>query len=75
MTLRNLFDKAYKIEERVKESGTATERDVAQIQEVCNQVLDELERLENTATVQPFLSADTVADAVLKWWYPDEQHI
>jgi hypothetical protein len=36
-----------------------------------SQYIDELTRLEETATVEPFLSADAVADKVLSYWSYD----
>jgi len=37
-----------------------------------NKYIDELERLENTVTVTPYLKGDDVADKVLSWWYPND---
>ena len=50
---------------------THTERDVAQVSELVSQYIDELERLEETATVKPYLSSDAVADKVLSYWSYD----
>ena len=48
-----------------------TERDVALAAELVSQYIDELERLEETATVKPYLSSDAVADKVLSYWSKD----
>ena len=50
---------------------THTERDVALAAELVSQYIDELERLEETATVKPYLSSDAVADKVLSYWSYD----
>lgn len=69
MNLKQIVQKAAELEQRVLSAGVANERDLAQAQELVSQYMDELERLENTATVRPYLSSDVVAEAVLKWWY------
>ena len=68
MNIQQIIKRAAELEERVIMAGTATERDVAQANELMNLYIDELERLEKTATVKPFLSADAVADKVLSYW-------
>ena len=50
---------------------THTARDVALAAELVSQYIDELERLEKTATVKPYLSGDAVADKVLSFWSYD----
>lgn len=45
-----------------------TARDVDEAAELMSQYLDHMERLEQTATVKPYLSADVVADKVLSLW-------
>lgn len=69
--IQELIRRAAELEERVKRDG-ATARDVAIAHELAMQYIDELERLEKTATVKPYLTGDTVADKVLSYWSYDE---
>jgi hypothetical protein len=70
--LKQIAKKRDELEGRVLDPEyTATERDVAESAELVNLYIDELIRLEETATVAPFLSADAVADKVLSYWSYD----
>ena len=72
MKLTDIMKQAKTLIERVTAPDyEATARDVAESQELVNQYIDELERLENTATVAPYLKGDDVADKVLSRWYPN----
>ena len=70
MTLSEIAKKRDELEARVLRDG-GTERDVAEAAELVQSYIDELERLENTVTVKPYLSADAVADKVLSYWSYD----
>ena len=73
MNMQQISQKKGELVDRVLSDGyQATARDVAESQELVNQYIDELERMEKTATVKPFLSADEVANKILSWWYPNE---
>ena len=67
MKLQEIAKKRDELERRIA-TNTATQRDVAEAAELVSKYVDELERLENTATVKPYLSADAVADKVLSYW-------
>ncbi len=72
MKIPQITRKARELEAKVLTDGyQATERDVAEARELVNQYIDELERLENTAT--PYRGADieAIADKIIKRWYPD----
>ena len=68
MNLKQIRDKKHELENK----PTHTERDVAEARELVSKYIDELKRLEETATVKPFLSADAVADKVISFWSYDE---
>lgn len=73
MDMKTISRKANEFVARITADGyQATARDVAESQELVNQYIDVLERLENTATVKPFTDADKVADKILSWWYPND---
>ena len=67
MTLLEIWAKAQVLEAKVLRDG-GTDRDVAEAAELASKYIDELKRLEETATVMPYLSADAVADKVLSYW-------
>ena len=71
MNLLEIWAKKQELDARVIRDG-ATERDVEIAAELVSQYIDELERLEKTVKVKPFLSADEVADKVLSFWRYDE---
>ena len=52
MSIPQIVQRARELETRVIQTGSATERDVAEARELVNKYIDELERLERTATVR-----------------------
>ena len=73
MKIKDIMKQAESLIERVTAPGyETTARDVAESEELVNKYIDELERLENTVTVAPYLKGDDVADKVLSWWYPND---
>jgi len=52
MSIPQIVQRARELEARVIRAGSATERDVAEARELVNKYIDELERLERTATVR-----------------------
>lgn len=70
MNLLEIWAKVQALEARVLRDG-GTERDVAEAAELVERYIDELERLEKTATVKPYLSAEAVADKVTSLWSYD----
>jgi hypothetical protein len=57
------------IDRVLSEGYNTTERDVAEAQELVNQYIDELERLENTATVYQSSNIEIVQTfAMIKWY-------
>lgn len=74
MKMQQITQKANELQNRVLADGyQATPRDVAEASELVSKYIDELERLERTVTVKPYLTGDMVADKVLSFWYPNEQ--
>jgi hypothetical protein len=60
--LKHIAKKRDELEGRVLDPNyTATERDVAEAAELVNQYIDELTRLEETATVEPSVSDDLLS--------------
>lgn len=57
------------LEARVLKANTATERDLAEAQELAARYVDELELLEEAATVKPYLSAEDVAHKIMEYWH------
>lgn len=56
----------------LSEGHVASERDVAEAQELVNQYIDELERLENTATVSPSDGLIfPVTEFIFSKWHPN----
>lgn len=56
----------------LSEGHVASERDVAEAQELVNQYIDELERLENTATVSPSDGLIfSVTEFIFSKWHPN----
>ena len=73
MKIKDIMKQAETLIERVTAPDyETTGRDVAESEELVNKYIDELERLENTVTVVPYLKGDDVADKVLSWWYPND---
>ena len=70
MNIKQIAQKVDELERRVTAEGyTATPRDLAEAQELVNQYIDELERLERIATVTPYLKADDVANKIMRYWH------
>jgi len=73
MNLKQIAQKRDELERRVADPKYhATERDMVEAAELVSQYIDELERLEESATVKPYLTADTVADEISKRWYSND---
>ena len=72
MKMPAISKKANDLVDRVLSEGYNTsERDVAEAQELVNQYIDELERLEKTATVSPVSNINPVITFSLMKWYPN----
>ena len=72
MKMSAISKKANDLVDRVLSCGYNTsERDVAEAQELVNQYIDELERLEKTATVAPVSNISPVITFSLTKWYPN----
>lgn len=69
--LHGIILDAARLEDRIIAAGTATERDMLMARELVNRYIDELQRLEETITVPPYMTGDEVADFILKRMYPD----
>lgn len=61
------------IDRVLSEGYNTTERDVAESQELVNQYIDELERLERTAIIKPVSNIEIVQTFAIMKWYPNEQ--
>jgi thiamine biosynthesis lipoprotein ApbE len=70
MKMQEITRRKIELETRVTTPGhQTTERDVAEAQELVNQYIDELERLEQTAKPVKSSNIQTVIDfAMSKWW-------
>lgn len=73
MKMSVISQKKNELIDRVLSEGyNTTERDVAESQELVNQYIDELERLENSATVSPVSNIETVITFALMKWHPND---
>lgn len=73
MSISEIGNKARALEAKVLAPGyQATARDVSEAQELVSQCIDELERLEQTATVSPVTDIEPIAEFILKRWYPND---
>lgn len=73
MKMSLISKKKNELIDRVSAEGyNATERDVAEAQELVNQYIDQLERLESTATVSPVSDIEPVVTFALRKWYPND---
>lgn len=73
MKMSIISQNANELVDRVLSEGyNTTERDVSEAQEIVNQYIDELEHLENTATVSPVSNINPVITFALKKWNPNE---
>lgn len=71
MKIPQIAQRARELEIKVLTDGyQATERDVAEARELVNQYIDELERLENTATPYRGANIEAMTDSILAGWYP-----
>lgn len=71
MNIRQIATKRDEIESRVTEPGYKTTlRDVAESQELVNQYIDELERLEKIAIPAPVTDISPISETIIRRWYP-----
>jgi len=72
MKMKLITQKKNELIDRVLSEGYDTsERDVAEAQELVNQYIDELERLENTAVPSFVSNVQIVQTFAIMKWYPN----
>jgi hypothetical protein len=71
MNMTQITKRKHELIDRVLSDGyQTTERDVAEAAELVSAYIDELERLEKTATVKPLKTdIDAIADYIIGRWY------
>lgn len=73
MKMSAISQRANELVDRVLSDGyQATERDVSEAQELVNQYIDELERLEQVVKVESFSDISQTIDFIISTWYPQK---
>lgn len=73
MSIFEIAQKARALETKVlRPDYQTTARNVSEAQELVSQYIDELERLEQTATITMVADIEPITTSILKGWYPHD---